>query len=59
MQSHFECTGFAFCIQALCVFAPERVITKFEFLLLGGDLLGEQDKCSPLVALELTVSPSC
>lgn len=58
MQSHFEFTGYAFSIQALYVFTPERVITMFEFLLTGGDLLGEQDKCS-LVALELTASPSC
>lgn len=59
MQSHFEFTGYAFSIQALYVFTLERVITMFEFLLMGGDLLGEQDKCSSLVALELTASPSC
>lgn len=43
----------------LCVYLLQRVITMFEFLLQGGDLLGEKDKCSSLVALELTTSPSC
>ncbi len=59
MHSNFEFTGFAFSIQTLSVFTPEKVITMFEFLLQGGDLLGEKYKCSSLVALELTTSPSC
>lgn len=30
----------------------------FEFLLLGGNFLGEQDKCSSLAPSELTVLPA-